>query len=193
MVWNNGFAQECSWVSCLPTIPPCAISVTAWCSLNQTPGTSLNPYTHSQRGTSKDPDALLLTLLKLTVLFQAVPACSIKVYSPRTAFKDKGGSAMHSCRGGGRHSHERLHMEIFRWDNAFTRYTNNLLAACVHVCAGAIDERFQPSDSLQSWTPPVGEGDGSVMILSDEMQIFLWWSTLCDFIVLLLPHTYNSV
>lgn len=130
-------------------------------------------HRNSGAGPSKDPDALLLTLLKLTVLFQAVPACSIKVYGPRSAFKDKGGSAMHSCGGGGRHSHERLHMEIFQWDNSFTRYANNLLAASVHVCAGTIDERFQPSHSLQSPTPPVGEGDGYIMILGNEMQIFL--------------------
>lgn len=149
--------------------------------------------THSHTGTSKDPDALLLTLLKLTVLFQAVPACSIKVYGPRTAFKDKGGSAMHSCGGGGRHSHERLHMEIFRWDNAFTRYANNLLAACVYVCAGAIDERFQPSYSLQSWTPPVGEGDGSIMILSNEMQISLWWSTLWLHCIIASTYPYSCV
>lgn len=137
----------------------------------------LKPYTHDK------PNTLTHTLgqvlqeilmpvyyppLKLTVLFQAVPVCSIKVYSPCTAFKDKGGSAIHSCGGGGRHLHERVHMEIFWWDNAFTRYANNWLTACVYVCGsckGSIPAIF-------CQTPR----DVSITILSNEMQIFWWWS-----------------
>lgn len=144
------------------------------------PRPAQNLHTHTGSCTSKESAALLLTLLKLTVLFQAVPACSIKVYGPRRAFKGKGGSAIHSCGGGGRYSHERLHMEIFRWDNVFTRHANNSLAVC--LCGSS------------KWEIPV------ILFSHLLKKVVAGWGywrmrhrycceALCELTVLLFPHT----
>lgn len=116
--------------------------------------------------------ALLLILLKFTGVFQTAPACYIKVYGPYTAFKDKGVSVMHSCGGGGWHSHERQQMEIFWWDNAFTRSTNNCMCACL-----CISERWAIPALLSApilitpcWMGRWFSNDAG----TKETQIFLW-------------------
>lgn len=120
------------------------------------------------------------------MLFQAVPACSIKVYGPCRAFKGKGGSAIHSCGGGGRHT-----LRVCTWKSfdGTMLLPDTLITLWLHVCVVATmsDSNHLILSVLEH--PHVGEGDAWVMTLSNEMQILLQWSPLWAHCVIVSIHS----
>lgn len=118
------------------------------------------------------------------MLFQAVPACSIKVYGPRRAFKGKGGSAIHSCGGGGRHT-----LRVCTWKSfdGTMLLPDTLITLWLHVCVVATSDSNHLILSVLEH-PHVGEGDAWVMRWVMKRR-YCCSEALCELTALLFPYT----